>query len=335
MRLYLLVLSAFLLTTSLLAQHQENPVGSAKDLNLPEWARLMYVENPDPGKVIDAYEAYYQTHPFVKNGHTQYYKHWLRNISRDINGLTFGEGQPLNRSEVLANEAAFIAKSKQIAQSESPTAQWQSVGPYDYDHNASERSYAPGHAHVYTTEQAKSNNDILYAGTATAGLWRSSDYGLNWELTTQNIMVNGIRAIEIDHSNENTVYFGGSGKIYKSVDGGANWTETGDAAFNNTSHSVNDLMMHPTNNQTLWACTENGLYQTTNGGTDWNQVLGGVFQEVEYHPSNSNIIYVVKEISDHTEFYKSTDGGATWNIKPTGWPTLSGSSSVTFDAPSG
>lgn len=40
----------------------------------------MYADQPDPGAVIAGYEAYYRTHEFVKNQHTQYYKHWLRNI---------------------------------------------------------------------------------------------------------------------------------------------------------------------------------------------------------------------------------------------------------------
>ena len=44
----------------------------------PRWIQLMYSDTPDVGKVTEAYTKYYQTHPFVKNKHTQYYKRWLR-----------------------------------------------------------------------------------------------------------------------------------------------------------------------------------------------------------------------------------------------------------------
>jgi len=318
----------------LFGQHQEIAPSSARDTNLPKWVQLMYAPNPDPGAVVDAYVEYYRTNVFVKNGDTQYYKHWLRNISRDINGLNFSFDKNIDRAAILANEVQFLASSQMLAQAESPTSQWQCIGPVDYDHDAADRSYAPGHAHVYVTRQALSNPNTLYAGTATAGLWKSTDYGLNWTLTTKDLMVNGIRAVVVDYSTENTAYFGGAGKIYKTTDGGNNWSETGDANFNNSSHSTNDLKMHPSNNQVLFACLDDGFYRTSDGGSNWSQILGGEFQEVEINTANSDIVYAVKKVDDHTEFYKSTDNGLTFSIRPNGWPGLSGSASTTFDAPS-
>ena len=47
---------------------------SANNGNLPEWVQLMYAESPDAGAVEQAYARHYQTHAFVKNQHTQYYK---------------------------------------------------------------------------------------------------------------------------------------------------------------------------------------------------------------------------------------------------------------------
>ena len=47
---------------------------NAKSENLPNWAELMYSENPDEGEVIKLYREYYKINKFVKNKHTQYYK---------------------------------------------------------------------------------------------------------------------------------------------------------------------------------------------------------------------------------------------------------------------
>ena len=48
----------------------------------PEWIQLMYAENPDAGAVVDAYTNYYKKNELVKNKYTQYYKRWIRSISR-------------------------------------------------------------------------------------------------------------------------------------------------------------------------------------------------------------------------------------------------------------
>ena len=118
---------------------------------IPAWAVLMYSENPDEGEVIANYTSYFKTHTFTKNKHTQYYKRWLRNLSRTSNTLT--------RNPQKANKSNF----------------WECVGPWDFDKEAASRSYAPGSAHAYTVEQSYSNPNVLYTGTATAGAWKSID----------------------------------------------------------------------------------------------------------------------------------------------------------------
>ena len=174
--------------------------------NLPNWSQLMYTENPDAGEVIEAYTNYYKKNKLVKNKHTQYYKRWLRGISR------FSDAKPNTTSSKSSN-------------------QWECIGPWDFDKEAASRSYAPGAAHVYTVEQAVSNPNILYAGSATAGAWKTIDKGANWNLITADLALNGVYAIEIDFTNPEIIYISGNGGIYKSNDGGGNWTIIGDASF--------------------------------------------------------------------------------------------------------
>ncbi len=52
--------------------------------DLPEWVRAMYAPDADPEAVQAAYDAYYATHPFVKNNHTQYFKRWKRELGHDL-----------------------------------------------------------------------------------------------------------------------------------------------------------------------------------------------------------------------------------------------------------
>lgn len=293
---------------------------------LPQWAQWMYA-GEDIGKVKTAYEAYYQTHSFEKNTHTQYYKRWLRTLSRDRFHPTLSD--PAVQRQV---DAAYLRRAKQAHSSRGANSPWQPLGPYDFDIDAAGRSYAPGAAHVYTVEQAVSNTNILYAGTATAGVWKSTDKGMNWSLLTHDMMVNSVRALEINHLNPQTVYFGGNGNVYKSTDGGQNWALTGDAAFQSISISANDIVMHPTDSQEVYLASDQGFYRTTDGGQTWNLRLGGEAQEIEIHPTQPQTVYCVRQIGDHTEFFKSINGGLTFEAKANGWPGISGATSSTFNS---
>ena len=86
----------------------------------PRWIQLMNSDTPDVGKVTEAYTKYYQTHPFVKNKHTQYYKRWLRSISR---------------TTALPSKEYLKTTSKNVKSSYA----WESRGPFDFDIDAASR----------------------------------------------------------------------------------------------------------------------------------------------------------------------------------------------------
>ena len=262
---------------------------------LPKWVQLMYAENPDEGVVINAYTEYYKKNKLIKNKHTQYYKRWLRSISR------FSNATPSLQTSKSSN-------------------QWECIGPWDFDKDAASRSYAPGAAHVYTVEQSISNPNILYAGSATAGAWKTIDKGNNWDLITQDLFLNGVYAIEIDFTNPEIIYISGNGGIYKSYDGGVNWTVIGDASFTSLSHSIKDMKLKPSNNMELFVASDEGLYQSLDGGNNFTQIMIGDFLEIEFHPSSVDTMYFIRKNGDKTEFYRSDDGGNTVTLYSNGWP---------------
>ena len=292
---------------------------------IPKWVKMMYSSQADPGQVTRAYEAYYKQHEFTKNGHTQYYKRWIRTMLRDINGLNSGK---VDEQAVLKNELLYKQKALDLKLKNGSTNAWSCLGPIDFDKEAAGRSYAAGAAHVYTVEQSRSNPDVLYAGTATTGLWKSIDHGEHWELMTKDLLVNGIRSIEIDHTNPNVVYFNhAGGQVYKSIDGGASWVMLEDEVISSDSHNANDIVMCPHNSNKLFLSSQRGLFRTTDGGASWIQILEGAYQEIEFHPTDHNIIYLVKQTGNRTEFYKSTDGGDSFQLKSNGWPGILNSTS--------
>lgn len=313
-RLLLLIISLF--SISYIQAQQETAYGSASDHSLPQWVRLMYAENPNIDSVSIAFEHYYNSHPFEKNAHTQYFKRWLRDIETYDYQFRNPNISIQERNALKTQERAY----QQQLSAQSRAGNWTAIGPIDWDHTAAGRSYAPGAAHVYTIEQCSNDSDILYAGTATAGLWRSSNHGATWTNINKDLISNTVYAIEINPNNCNEIYAAMLSGIYKSTNGGTSWTATGDASFQALNLSVKDIKFSP-NGSTLWAATNEGLYRSNNGGNSWTQVLTELIQEIEFHPSNSNTIYIIRQLSNHTEFYKSTNGGNTFNIQTNGWPS--------------
>ncbi len=261
---------------------------------LPNWVKEMYKENPNPGIVEKLYEKYYNENEFKKNKHTQYYKRWIRSLNRSI-----------------GKEPEFTKTSKK------GTPEWYCLGPFDFDRLASSSSYAAGAAHIYTVEQSISDPNILYAGGATCGLWKSINKGLHWEpLFDTELLINEVYSLEIDHSNSDIAYFSSNGTLYKTIDGGFTY-EIIEEDFN----FIKDLVMHPTNNEILFVCDESGLYKIDVNQNNIETILNGDFLEIEFHPTNLNIIYTVKSSSNKTVFMKSIDGGNNFiNIENEIWP---------------
>src|SRR5262252_6321636 len=83
-----------------------------------------------------------------------------------------------------------------------------------------------------------SQPNVFYIGFDNGGVWRSTDYGSNWEPLFDRESTGSIGAIAVAPSDPNVIYVGtGAGIIrpdlatgngvYKSVDGGKTWTNLG------------------------------------------------------------------------------------------------------------
>lgn len=108
----------------------------------------------------------------------------------------------------------------------------------------------------------------------------------------------------------------------------ANWTLMGPISTptNGGNGRVNTIRVHPTDPNTLFACTPaSGLWKSTNGGTSWAPISDAISAlgctDVAINPSNTNIMYLATGDGDAADVftlgvYKSTDGGATWAATP-------------------
>ncbi|MCB0643982.1 MAG: exo-alpha-sialidase, partial [Phaeodactylibacter sp.] len=249
-----LFLFLFVLSLPLSAQNDESyfKVFPNHIDELPEWAQKMYGPDPNVREVDFLVDAYYADHLFEKNIHTQNYKHWRRMIEPWLDNQGFIRRPSFAEEELLYKK---LAKRHQDAQEKG--VGWSSLGPFEtYDNGT--LTPISWQVNVYCVEQHETNTDLLYAGTEGGGVFKSTDHGLTWQLTTANEpFANGIRDIKIDPQNENTVYVGANQRIYRSTDAGGSWEE-----LTFFGAQPNQIRIHPNNSQILFCAADNGLYRS-------------------------------------------------------------------------
>lgn len=140
-----------------------------------------------------------------------------------------------------------------------------------------------------------------------------------------------IRSIAIDSKNPNILYVGTGGGIYKSTDGGTNWSVLNTGLEN--SFYIWSLAVDPNNPAVLYAGIENnGIYKSTNGGIDWVAVNTGLGSfnvwAIAIDPNNPSILYAG---TANAGLYKSVNGGGSWTSINTGVASSAFILSVTID----
>ncbi|MEM9325387.1 MAG: sialidase [Bacteroidota bacterium] len=191
-----------------------------------------------------------------------------------------------------------------------------------------------------------------YVGAASGGIWKTTDGGLQWHPVFDKQRVHSIGALALAPSEPEIVYAGtgesfirsnvsiGNG-VWRSTDGGANWTHLG---LEKTGR-ISRIVVHPTNPEVAYVAAlghgytpqkERGIYKTTDGGATWTQVLhvdqNTGDSDLVMDPFNPRILFAGMwslEMRPWTRksggpgggIYKSLDAGATWTkLDGTGLP---------------
>jgi photosystem II stability/assembly factor-like uncharacterized protein len=131
----------------------------------------------------------------------------------------------------------------------------------------------------------------VYIGAASGGVWKSVNGGTTFKPVFDKQTSQSIGAIAIDPQAPKTIWVGtgeawtrnsvsiGDG-IYKSTDGGENWTNVG----LKNSERISKILIDPKDGNTVYVCVpgklwsdseDRGVYKTTDGGQSWKNVLKG------------------------------------------------------------
>jgi len=148
---------------------------------------------------------------------------------------------------------------------------WRNIGPY-----RGGRSVASSGVLLHP--------NIFYMGSTGGGLWKTEDYGANWNNTSDGFFKTGtVGSVSASESDPNVIVVGmgehaargvmtsmGDG-IYISLDAGKTWANRG---LNITRH-ISDVIIHPKNSEIIYVSAqgaqygkskERGVYKTIDGG---------------------------------------------------------------------
>ncbi len=197
---------------------------------------------------------------------------------------------------------------------------------------------------VTAIDAVHANPEIIYAGTASGGLWKSESGGIDWEPVFDGQPVQSVGAVAIQQSNPNIVWAGtGEGNprnsqtsgagIYRSLNGGRSWTLMG----LEKTKTIHRIIIHRDDPDVVYVAAlgsawgpnaERGVYKTTDGGGSWEKILyvndetGCADLVVDpHHPGK--LIAAMWEYGRKPWFFNSggegsgvyltVDGGNTWN----------------------
>ena len=197
---------------------------------------------------------------------------------------------------------------------------------------------------VTTVHGVDSQKNIFYMGTTGGGVWKTSDFGNNWENISDGYFKSpSIGAINVYQKNPNIIYVGtgsdglrsniivGKG-IYRSNNAGKTWDHIG---LTNVGQ-IGAVEIHPNNPDIIYVAAigqpfknniERGLFKSSDGGETWQKILYvsdsiGIV-DVEFAPDDPNTLYAASWRAERKPWtiisgstnggaYKSTDAGKTW-----------------------
>ena len=204
---------------------------------------------------------------------------------------------------------------------------WTQVGMVKYPVNTTTQVTGMGRVSMLVFHPSDSN--ILFAVSSSGGLWKSGNRGISWHQMTDFLPNTRCASLLINYKNPNTMILGTGDQNYyysglgpwKSYDGGKTWFQSNKGMGNVL---VSEMIMDPSDTNTIVAATNGGVYKSKDGGASWtSKSVSGMdlFQHILRKPGSKRTLYA----SSLYDTYVSTDFGDTWTKKKfTNSTTISG-----------
>ncbi|GJM45082.1 MAG: hypothetical protein DHS20C21_19240 [Gemmatimonadota bacterium] len=266
-------------------------------------------------------EAYFSAHPEVKDEKGSGWKPFNRHKWFVEQRMYEGE-LPAAGARWEAWQERMNRVETTLRRSGEPEPVWFSLGPANLAGRMLSIAFHPSDA------------NIVYAGSAGGGLWKSTDNGTSWAAMTDHLPSLAVGGVAVSPNDPDIVVIatgegtfnidriGGVG-ILRSTDAGVTWATTSLSYAESSGHGFHFVEANPITG-TLLAGATDGLYRSTDDGATWTQeVNGGSFFDAKWKPGDANKVYSVRGSCNCSgaNVKVSTDDGDTWSAVGGGTPS--------------
>jgi hypothetical protein len=249
----------------------------------------------------------------------------------------------IHRADLRRRQAVLQAKTMSEADLPRGLQPWRLMGPESM--TMLDWVMGPVAGRVSALAVHPTDEDVIYLGAASGGLWKTINGGSSWVSLFDDVGTQTIGAITIDPASPETVWVGtgeqgqscwsyfGMG-LFRSTDGGATFEEVNGSGNSALDLSyISAIVLLPGDPQVILASGESfcndgnwlygGLFRSTDGGAAWTKVLAGAITDMVVSPGEPNVIFAAVGRWSHIDngVYQSTDRGVTWNRITSGPPS--------------
>lgn len=189
---------------------------------------------------------------------------------------------------------------------------WSELGPQNWTYTS---GWNPGVGRITSVAIHPSDTTIIYVSSPGGGIWKSTNSGTSWTplIDFVNSAWMNVFHLCLDPLNVNTIYASlSSGGVLKSTNAGVTWSTTGGGPS-----GTKQVKVHPSNSNIVFAAANNGIWRSTNGGSSWTQTETNTKEDIEFNPSNPDIMYASGS-SGTSCVWRSTNNGTSWTAITSG-----------------
>jgi photosystem II stability/assembly factor-like uncharacterized protein len=154
------------------------------------------------------------------------------------------------------------------------------------------------------------NANIVYTGGIN--IWKSTDGGVTWALRTHWSGASGVQTVHADQhalewQNNTTLWLGNDGGIYRTTNGGVNWTDRSNTLIISQMYRIDVAQQ---DSKVITGLQDNGTKLRQTNGT-WVDRIGGDGMDCHISPTNANVMYASYQ---NGNFFRSTNGSNFSNM---------------------